>query len=406
MAIVARVPRLPESLDELDGLRAARWIRESTRGQYDTYGPEAQREQQDRAIERWKLADTGIEWQVAHSGRTVGSTTQFREMVARAGLDYDVLLVGYVSRFARNLRTAVNARHDLHDAGAAVLFCDERVLSSDENEWEEWARETVEAEAYSRRLGKRIREGYAAKFRRLGDPGGHAPLGFRRTAERPQTLEVDPATIDHAVHLFERYAAGAVSIDQLAAENAMNDRTLNDILKNPVYNGWVTRKGDRSSAVWREAPPVDDVLWGRVQALLAARTRGGGPRQTDVPDPLRGLVRCVCGSTIRAAGFMGGKRRRIHSTQPCPEGVRKKIWDSETWLAPLEAQIRGLRLDKETASTIMSALAEPRASVVPIDQGPVGASSARPRARRRGGPDERASLLGGDAAAERGGGRP
>ena len=94
-------------------------------------------------------------------------------MVARAGRDYDVLLVGYVSRFARNLRTAVNARHDLHAAGAAILFCDERVLSSDEDEWEAWARETVEAEAYSRRLGKRIREGYAAKYRRLSDPGGH-----------------------------------------------------------------------------------------------------------------------------------------------------------------------------------------------------------------------------------------
>jgi DNA invertase Pin-like site-specific DNA recombinase len=125
----------------------ARWIRESTRGQYDNYGPEAQRDQQDHALRRWDLVDTGIEWQVAHSGRTVGSTGQFQEMVARAGRDYDVLLVGYVSRFARNLRTAVNARHDLHAAGAAILFCDERVLSSDEDEWEAWARETVEAEA-------------------------------------------------------------------------------------------------------------------------------------------------------------------------------------------------------------------------------------------------------------------
>ncbi len=133
----------------------------------------------------------------------------------------------------------MNARHDLHEARAAVLFCDERVLSSDEDEWEEWARETVEAEAYSRRLGKRIREGYAAKFRRLADPGGRAPLGFRRIAERPQTLEIDPAAIAQAVALCKRYASGAVSIDELASENGMNDRTLNDILKNAIYNGWV-----------------------------------------------------------------------------------------------------------------------------------------------------------------------
>ena len=136
----ATTPRLPRALEDLRGLRAARWIRESTRGQYDNYGPEAQRDQQDRAVQRWDLVDTGIEWQVAHSGRTVGSTTQFQEMVSRAGRDYDVLLVGYVSRFARNLRPAVNAQHDLHAAGASILFCDERVLSSDEDEWGAWAR--------------------------------------------------------------------------------------------------------------------------------------------------------------------------------------------------------------------------------------------------------------------------
>jgi DNA invertase Pin-like site-specific DNA recombinase len=359
MAISSRTARLPRSLEDLDGLRAARWIRESTRGQYDNYGPEAQREQQDRAIARWSLADAGIEWQVAHSGRTVGSTAQFREMVARAGRDYDVLLVGYVSRFTRNLHTAVTARAEIHAAGAAILFCDERVLSSDEDEWESWARETVEAEAYSRRLGKRIREGYAAKFRRLADPGGHAPLGFRRTAERPQTLEVDPASIGRAVNLFERYASGAVSIDELARGQGMNDRTLNDILKNPVYNGWVVRKGERSPAAWRDEPPVDDGLWARVQELMARRTRGGGPRRREDPDPLRGLLRCVCGSAIRANGFTAGKRRRVHVTQPCPEGIRKKNWDTATWLVPLEAQLAGLRVDAAVEEAVIRAIRRP-----------------------------------------------
>ena len=177
--------RLPTSLDACSGLRAARWIRESTSRQVDRYGPDAQREQQDRAIERYGLRDTGIEWSVAHSGRTIAGTRGFADMLARAGKDYDVLIVGYVSRFARDLRTAVNARHELHAAGAAILFCDERLLSSDEEAWETWAREAVEAEAYSRRLGRRIREGYAAKRRRHADPGGRAPYGFRRAGEPP-----------------------------------------------------------------------------------------------------------------------------------------------------------------------------------------------------------------------------
>jgi hypothetical protein len=42
--------RLPTSPDALVGLRAARWVRESTTGQFDRYGPEAQVELQDAAI--------------------------------------------------------------------------------------------------------------------------------------------------------------------------------------------------------------------------------------------------------------------------------------------------------------------------------------------------------------------
>lgn len=39
--------------------------------------------------------------------------------------------VGYVSRFVRDLRTATNARHALHQAGATILFADDDILLSD-----------------------------------------------------------------------------------------------------------------------------------------------------------------------------------------------------------------------------------------------------------------------------------
>ena len=73
--------RLPRSLDEIGGLRVARWIRESTAGQYDRYGPASQREQQDRFIERHGLVDTGLVYQVAHSGRTVWRSATMATMV-------------------------------------------------------------------------------------------------------------------------------------------------------------------------------------------------------------------------------------------------------------------------------------------------------------------------------------
>ncbi len=183
--------RLPRSLDEIGGLRAARWIRESTAGQYDRYGPASQREQQDRFIERHGLVDTGLVYQVAHSGRTVWRSATMASMVEdlRSGR-FDLLLTGYSDRWQRNLRRTLELLEDeLHPNGVALVMCDRKILSSDPSDWDELISEAAGAEKYSRRLSERITEGYAAKFDQERDPGGHAALGFRRLPEPPHTLE-------------------------------------------------------------------------------------------------------------------------------------------------------------------------------------------------------------------------
>lgn len=283
--------RLPANLEDLRGLRAARWIRESTVGQVDRFGPDAQREHQDRAIERYGLIDTGIAWQVAHSGRTIAATGQWAAMVAGAGESWDVLVVGYVSRFARDLRTAVNARHELHAAGAAILFADERLLTSDEEAWETWAREAVEAEAYSRRLGKRIREGYAAKRRRLADPGGRAPFGFRRVGV-DRVLEPDPDRADVVRRAFELSAA-RLTDREVAAATSLPLFTVRGMLRSPLYAG---RLPDGSST--RYAPLVDVALWGRVQGIRELRATRDGRPPTRRPYALS-MLRCAgCGRRL------------------------------------------------------------------------------------------------------------
>lgn len=295
---------LPRTLDDLRGLRAARWIRESTSGQFDAFGPDAQREQQDRAIERWQLVDTGLAWQVAHSGRTVGTTAQFAAMMAAAGVEYDVLVVGYVSRFARDLRTAVNARHDLHAAGAAILFADERLLTSEEDRWDEWAREAVEAESYSRKLARRIREGYAAKRRRLGEPGGRPPFGFRR-AGHPPRLEALDAERDAIRRVFAAAATGDPD-REVAHRVALPIDTVRGILTNPIYVGQL-RDGQRANI----EPVVDIATWQRVQDLRAQRRTRGGRAET-VRTYALPMLRCAaCGS--RLIGDTGRYRHRA----PC-----------------------------------------------------------------------------------------
>ena len=70
LVIISRFPLLA-CLMATSGTRLARWIRESTAGQYDRFGPASQREQQDRFIERHGLVDTGL---CEHPGRVAGST--------------------------------------------------------------------------------------------------------------------------------------------------------------------------------------------------------------------------------------------------------------------------------------------------------------------------------------------
>ena len=366
----ATLPRRPPgSLDELRGLRAARWIRESTAGQYDRYGPESQHEQMDRFAERYGLVDSGIVYTVAESGRTVWRSTTMAEMLAaaRAG-SFDVLLTGYFDRWQRNLRRTLELVEDtLHPSGVTWVMCDRGLLSSDPRDWDQMVTEAHEAERYSRRLGERITDGYAAKFRHLADPGGHAPLGFLRLPPT-HVLAIDTDKIGVAVRMFEQYASGTRSIEEVAGEFGLNDRRVNDMLKNPVYNGWVARKGELVPAPWRSNPPVSDELWERVAELRSQRARHAGRQHPARPDLLRGLLYCVCGQRVRTDGTMGTppRQRKMHPRhKDCADWGPKASYSAEAYEPWIVGQVTGIRVDQATIDQVIRAVSTPK--VMPLD---------------------------------------
>jgi DNA invertase Pin-like site-specific DNA recombinase len=297
--------RLPATVDDLRGLRAARWIRESTTGQFDRYGPEAQAELQDGAVARLGLVDTGAQWRIAHSGRTVYRSPAMAAMLeAAAAGAFDVLLVGYVSRWQRNLRQTLNLLEDvLHPAGVAVWFCDEQILSSCERDWDQLVAEATDAERYSRRLSRRIREGYASKRTKQRDPGGRPPFGFRR--DERKLLEPVPEQLDTVRNVFE-LAATRLTDREVADQTGLGLYTVRGMLNNPLYAG---RLPDGSDAHW--PPIIPRGMWDDVQGVRETRRTRDGHPATHRTYALS-MLRCsACGR--RLIGDTG----RYRHTEPC-----------------------------------------------------------------------------------------
>jgi hypothetical protein len=147
------------------------------------------------------------------------------------------------------------------------------------------------------------------------------------------------------VGLFERYALGTASAQQLAAETGLEASRNRCILMNPIYNGWIRRhrgpNGTRRPAPWRASPPVSDELWARMEDVRRTKTQGGGPHRLGRVD----LLECVCGRRIRSDGtFADGRHRKLHPS-PCDAwGPQARLGD-ETWEAPVLAQVSGIELD-------------------------------------------------------------
>lgn len=306
---------LPRSLDELRGRRAARWIRESSRKQGDRYGPAAQRAMQDLAIAELGLVDGGLSWLVLKSGWSgpdsmieppATRTADFREMLAAAEAGaYDVLLVGYASRFIRDLGLALHYRRWFAGHGVAIYLADERILSSSPDDWERFVEKAKAAEVYSRDLSRNIRSGYAA-MRAAGQPGGRPPLGYRREGD-PPLLVPDPHGLALVERVFTLAVAGATDL-AVATSTGISIHTVRSVLTNPIYVGRL-RDGQRANL----EPVVDAATWEQVrQARERRRARHPG-RSVQRGYALK--LRCAaCG---RALFGMHGRYRHPHPT--CPD---------------------------------------------------------------------------------------
>ena len=375
MSLARAVDLRPE---DLAGRTWAGYVRESTRGQADRYGPEIQRTEQARFAERFGLVATGREYLDLVSGKDTLRRSDFGRMVADAEAGaFGVLLVYDTSRFARNVADAWLYRDRLARAGVALVFCADGLIAGNVDTYELEGLKTVADAAYIRRLSRNVGRGYEQKWRMFSDPGGHAPLGFARTGERRLLEPAEGQDLDLVRRAFELYAAGSWSDAALADELGLTEAGLAEILVNPLYAGRAVRHKGRPDEEERPArfpAPVDPALFDRVQAIRAdRRTRHPGMGERRRPYPLVRLMRCAgCGS-----GYHGdatnGRRRIRHAARPaCGPSATYRADRYEDQVARLMDRVR---LTDDDVSQVLRAMRGVEAAPVPQD--PDEVASAR-----------------------------
>ena len=208
-----------KSFEELRGLRAEGYIRDSTLDQREGYGPDIQRHNEERFAESYGLVLNDRWYTEFVSGRSMQKRKEFQQLLEDARLDlFDVLLVDHTSRFGRNQAECIRYKEELQGLGKTVIFVSQGIISgSDRDFLSERINETLD-EAYSRNLSRYVRAGLAEKATQ-GHAIGRPPLGYRNeksTSGQGAHHVIDPKTMPVLLAVLEGYSSGKHSYRSLA----------------------------------------------------------------------------------------------------------------------------------------------------------------------------------------------
>ena len=291
------VRALPRSLEDLRGRRAARWIRESTAGQVDSYGPDAQREQQDRAPSRAGAWSTpGCAWSVgALRGARSSAAARWaamldgarRRSVRRPGRRLRRPLAAQPAPDAQPPRGRPAPRRRRGLVRRRGVLSSRRARLGPAGRRGE-GRRVVAAEASPAGPGGLRRE--ARDGARPGRRGRRS--GFRREPDDEARRAGPRSTAPSSAAPSSSPPSGLTDREVARGDGARRSFTVRGMLTSPFYVGRL-RTGER--AHW--APSSTPRLWEAVQAIRASAgtPRRHAPRGPPAPYALTMLHCAACG---------------------------------------------------------------------------------------------------------------
>lgn len=305
---------------------AAVYIRVSTDDQTE-YSPDAQlKAAREYAIkndmiidDRFIFIDEGI------SGKSTKKRSSFNRMIGTAKMKpkpFDVILLWKFSRFARNREDSIVYKSMLRrQLGIDVISITENIGDDKMSVLIEAFIEAMD-EYYSINLAEEVKKGMTEKATR-GEYQSSPPLGYRKLPGQPLQIFEDEAK--YIRFIFNQYQAG-LSFFAIASKlndmgfrtkkgNKIENRTVEYILNNPMYKGYVrwtptgkvigNRNFDSPDTIIRKSnhePIIDENTFDDIQRKLLSdrlrRSTGSRPAETK-KHYLSGILKCgSCGSTL------------------------------------------------------------------------------------------------------------
>lgn len=257
------------------------------------------------------------------SGRSVKKRFGFNQMIAAAKADprpFDAILVWKFSRFARNREDSIVYKSMLKKRGIDVISVSEDVGDDKMSILIESLIEAMD-EYYSVNLSEEVVRGMTEKVRR-GQAVSIPPLGYRIEKGK---FYIDEETAPLVRRIFDEYLHGkpsraiAMGLNRdgyrTRRGNLFENRTVQYILENPVYGGFIRwdidgkgsrgfyRDGKATIVKGEHEPYFDAQTYALIQEHLAEQQKQHQKymRHSSQTNSfaLRGLVRCsACGSTL------------------------------------------------------------------------------------------------------------
>ena len=322
-----------KTFEDLKGLRAEGYIRDSTPDQENGFGPDIQRHNEERFAQSYGLV-LGNRWYKEFvTGRSVKKRLEFQSFLQDARLHlFDVLLVDNTSRFGRNQSDCRIYKDELLSLGIIVVFVSQGMISGRDSDFiNERINETLD-EAYSRNLSYYISQGQKEKAED-GLHVGPAPLGFKSELLKgqPEHKVPDSVTMPILLMALREYATGEYSYRQVTNNlNAKGYRTqkgrlftgynLRDILSNRFYEGEVVyHEGLHDEKVVNgkhEVPDEVKQLWLQCQVIKKERANrpSGRPRRESHDYPFSHVLKCHrCGNSYHGEAVYYKERTKLRS---------------------------------------------------------------------------------------------